>query len=265
MKRGSVRWWLAVALLLLLGVTFMGMGRWQLSRAEERRAIAAQIERGRHANPVRIHNGMNADNVTAWQSAQATGQWLPEYTVLLDNRAQQGRPGLWMAMPMRLEGGAVLLVLRGWLARPLAGQGEYAIVMVPATPVTVRGEIGLHVPRLYELAQDPPLSFDSVSATGQIPVKLDLMSVVRRQNLSIADLSNALPGNQILPFVLLQTGDDTSIQIDGQSLLRQWPEPSVDADKNIGYAMQWFMFASIALGALVVLLWRTRRRATITS
>lgn len=263
LKRGALKWWLAVLVLSVLGLTFVGMGRWQLSRAEERRAIGEQIERGRLAAPVSLHTGMNVSDVKPWQNAIAKGRWLAQYSVLLDNRAQEGRPGLWLAMPLALQDDTVLLVLRGWIPRPIAGQGEVATIAMTDQAVTVQGEIAAHVPRLYELQEDGPLNFNpDLAPTVSNPV-LDLMRMPRRQNLTLQDLSNALPGINVLPFVLMQTGHDESIQVQQQTLEREWPQPSVDADKNMGYAMQWFMFASIAFGALVVLLWRTRRRATI--
>jgi cytochrome oxidase assembly protein ShyY1 len=61
-------------------------------------------------------------------------------------------------------------------------------------------------------------------------------------------------GLKFLPTVLMQTGGDAS---DG--LKRVWPEPSVDADKNVGYAMQWFGFAGIVLIAFLVVVWRRLR------
>jgi cytochrome oxidase assembly protein ShyY1 len=73
------------------------------------------------------------------------------------------------------------------------------------------------------------------------------------QNLSLSELSER-SGLNLLPVVLMQT----SRANDG--LIRVWPEPSVDADKNIGYATQWFGFAAICLFALLVFAWRLKRR-----
>ncbi|MFM7009841.1 MAG: hypothetical protein ACKO0Z_11005 [Betaproteobacteria bacterium] len=42
--------------------------------------------------------------------------------------------------------------------------------------------------------------------------------------------------------------------------MRNWPKPSLDADKNVGYATQWFGFAAIAAVAFCVVLWRFVRR-----
>ena len=83
----------------------------------------------------------------------------------------------------------------------------------------------------------------------------DLDVLTRVQNLDIAHLG-AITGLKFVPAVLLQKNDAQ----DG--LTREWPEPSVDSDRNVGYAMQWFGFASIAvIAALGVALRAWRRRA----
>ena len=83
----------------------------------------------------------------------------------------------------------------------------------------------------------------------------DLDALIRVQNLDIARLE-AVSGLKFVPAVLLQKNDT------GDGLTRVWPEPSVDSDKNVGYAAQWFGFAGIAvIAALGVALRAWRRRA----
>jgi hypothetical protein len=84
-------------------------------------------------------------------------------------------------------------------------------------------------------------------------LKIDSGKLPRMQNLSIVELSEK-SGLNLLPVVLMQT----SAANDG--LIRVWPEPSVDADKNLGYATQWFGFAAICLIALLVFSWRLKRQ-----
>jgi cytochrome oxidase assembly protein ShyY1 len=59
------------------------------------------------------------------------------------------------------------------------------------------------------------------------------------QNIELGAYAQAT-GLSLLPAVLMQTQE---IQ-DG--LVRDWPQPSVDFHQNLGYAMQWFSFATIA-------------------
>ena len=99
------------------------------------------------------------------------------------------------------------------------------------------------------------LTFDPRPQRGatRLSSAIDTAQMPRLQNLTLAELSKQ-SGLKLLPVVLLQT----SASNDG--LIRIWPEPSVDADKNVGYAVQWFGFATICLIALIVFGWRARRR-----
>jgi cytochrome oxidase assembly protein ShyY1 len=101
-----------------------------------------------------------------------------------------------------------------------------------------------------------PLSWKGIAATEAGWV--DTSTLARVQNLDLASLAERT-GLKFLPVVLLQR---SPVQ-DG--LVRNWPLPSLDADKNVGYATQWFGFAAIALIACCVVLWRFvrhRRRQT---
>ena len=143
-----------VAALLLLGISvviLVSLGQWQLRRADERRAILAAIEAGRKQAPLPLSAATPAHEMAPWRVAEASGQWLPQFSVLLDNRNLDGKPGYWLATPLLLDGGSrqALLVLRGWIPRVMQGQPE-----VPATPPgeqAVRGELSARVPRLFEL------------------------------------------------------------------------------------------------------------------
>jgi surfeit locus 1 family protein len=252
---GSLRWWIAATLLAVLGVTFTSLGQWQLSRADERRGIAAAIEAGRSASPVALTGHQDASQLSDWRPAQAAGRWLPHFSLLLDNRNLDGKPGLWLATPLMLEDGSALLVLRGWAARPIGQYNALPTIALSAETIHVSGELFSRVPQLYAIAQDGPLTFVE-SPSGVRENKLDLNELPRRQNVLIEDLSKAT-GLRFLPVVLMQTNDD------GIALSRQWPQPSIDAHKNTGYAMQWFIFAAIAFGAMGVLLWRLMRREKI--
>ena len=143
-----------VAALLLLGISvviLVSLGQWQLRRADERRAILAAIEAGRKQALLPLSAATPAHEMAPWRVAEASGQWLPQFSVLLDNRNLDGKPGYWLATPLLLDGGSrqALLVLRGWIPRVMQGQPE-----VPATPPgeqAVRGELSARVPRLFEL------------------------------------------------------------------------------------------------------------------
>jgi len=109
------------------------------------------------------------------------------------------------------------------------------------------------VPRLFELSSATRLPRTLPNPAEPQP---------HVQNLALDDYS-AATGLKFIPTVLAQTAD--AVQANGQpapctKVLREWSEPSLDADKNKGYALQWFGFAAIAAIACHVVAWRALRR-----
>lgn len=272
-------------LLVAVAAACVALGFWQLDRAAERRRIAQNIEQGRSASTLNLNaRVLEPQLIKNWTPAQVEGTWRDDLSVLLDNRNLEGRPGLWLATPLVLADGRAVLVLRGWFARPLGAQPA-PIIATSSEMQVIQGELVQRVPKLFELwssnkasrltfANSPTdsrsvtpstvsrgaaLSVDTPQATTSLDgrtttsPKLETGTLPRVQNLSLAELSEQ-SGLNLLPVVLMQT----SRANDG--LIRVWPEPSVDADKNLGYATQWFGFAAICLFALLVFAWRLKRR-----
>ncbi len=262
--------WAALLLLAVICVVFVSLGRWQLRRAEERKAIAAQIDSGRKGSPLFLSATLAPSSLKAWLPAIAEGRWMPELSLLIDNRNQEGRPGLWLATPLMLKDGSAVLVLRGWLPRMIDGltvdpASEEAKNIALIKQVVsgneeqiVTGELAEHVPRLIEIwrLSGPagqgtlPKGWPQQQAGSHQP---SLESLPRVQNIELIDLKTAT-GLNFISTVLLQT--DT--KADGLS--RSWPQPSIDSDKNQGYALQWFGFATIALIAWVVIAFKAYYR-----
>ncbi|CAB3662751.1 SURF1 family protein [Achromobacter pestifer] len=244
-----------VAALLLLGIAvviLVSLGQWQLRRSDERRAILAAIEAGRKQAPLMLTPATPSDSMTPWRVAQASGAWLPQFSVLLDNRNHDGRPGYWLATPLLLDASSrqAVLVLRGWLPRVIQGQGEPKLPAPPEGMQVVTGELSDRVPRMFELwslgGQDQSALPKTLPVAGG--------AVPQVQNLPIAEYARAT-GLNLLPVVLSQADQGAN---DG--LVRDWPQPSVDFQKNTSYAVQWFAFGLIAAIAWLVVLGGAIRR-----
>lgn len=232
----------ALVLLVALTVVCAMAGQWQLRRGAEREALSAAMQAGRHAAPITL-DAMTQDGPD-WHAARVRGTWLGSFTVLLDNRNLKGQPGLWVATPLQLQDkpDLAVLVLRGWIPRPLPTEALPDLAP-PAGTVEVHGTLLHHVPRLFDLGsltgrhEDPPRF-----TTDADPPRV--------QNLALSDLARA-SGLTLLPVVLEQA------PVEDSNLRQEWPGPSLDANQNYGYALQWFSFATIALVAALVLTWRT--------
>ncbi len=251
----------SIAALVLLGammVVFVSLGNWQLDRAAQRVAIKTAIQTGRGTAPLHLSPATPAADLVPWRPATANGVWLHKLTVLLENRNYQGQPGYWVATPLLIDQAAntAVLVLRGWLPRPMRPDEAMPGIPAPSGEQTVDGELLERVPRLFEL-----WSWSGGSAT-QLPGKLPdaARPVPQVQNLDLAAYGKAT-GLTLLPAVLAQAPGVAAASAAGGTPLRQeWPEPSLDADKNRGYALQWFGFAAIAAVAWLVIAWRALRR-----
>lgn len=263
MKRRTLA---ALLLLAVVAAVCLSLGRWQLDRAAERRGIAQAIEAGRQQAPLALTPAVAPASLQPWRAAQARGVWRHDLTVLIDNRNLDGKPGLWLATPLVFGGepaadvpaagvatpgvakpdAVAVLVLRGWMARPL-GQAAELDWPRPRGEQTVAGELAPRVPRMFELPGTDntlPPGWPAAAATA----------TPRVQNLDLDALAQAA-GLRLLPAVLMQTDPPA-----GEGLAQRWPEPSVDADKNVGYALQWFSFAAIAAIAALVVAYRSWRR-----
>lgn len=215
-RRERLRFWLITAAALLAAAVTASLGRWQLGRAAEKEALQARIEQ-RSREPVldgaSLRSGVDASAVLH-RRIVASGRWLAERTVFLDNRQMQGRPGFFVVTPLQLDGsGAVVLVQRGWVARNFEDRTRVPAIATPAGVVEVQGRIAPPPSKLYEMG---------AAETGPI-----------RQNLDLAQFraETALP---LVPVSIQQTdaGQD--------GLSRDWPQITTGVEKHYGYAFQWF-------------------------
>ena len=153
----------------------------------------------------------------------ASGRFVDEHTVLLDNKLRHGRPGYEVVTPLRLNGIHVL-VNRGWTP---AGRTREELPKVPAPGGVVRVE-GLALAGL-------PQALAAGKPQGKV-----------RQNVEVAAFAKET-GLQLLPIVI-QQGSPA-----GDALVREWPRPDAGVEKHRSYALQWYSLALLAVALLVVL------------
>ena len=222
----SVRFWLlTLAAVIGAAVTF-SLGLWQWGRAHEKLALQAQ-QQARQALPALGQDTLRltprAPDLTH-RTVILRGQWLAAQTVYLDNRQMQGRVGFYVITPLRLSPDtagapeAVVLVQRGWVPRSFTDRQQLPTLTTPAGEVTVTGRIAPAPSKLY--------AFDGAD-TGPI-----------RQNLD-------LPAFRVETGLPLLEGSVQQIGAASEGLLREWPVPANSADKNYGYAFQWWALCGV--------------------
>jgi surfeit locus 1 family protein len=101
--------WPTLAFLPLLAL-LLGLGRWQLERADEKRALEAGIAVGALASPVVLP----PDALPRHTRVSLSGRWDPTRQVLLDAFTHQGQAGYRVLTPL-LRDTDIVLVDRGWV------------------------------------------------------------------------------------------------------------------------------------------------------
>lgn len=226
----NVRWKLALialSALLALAAT-ISLGRWQLSRADQKLTLQAAMDGQNSKSALDSTALLSGGDLTPllYQRARLRGTWVREATVFLDNRQMNDRVGFFAMTPLLLEGGrAAILVQRGWVPRNFADRAQLPAVVTPTGTVEIEGHIAPAPSKLYEPGRP---------SGGPI-----------RQNLDLKELA-ADSGLPLLAVSLRQTGSSS------EGLLREWPPVNLGVDKHYGYAFQWFGLAGLIA---VLFLW----------
>ena len=218
-----------------MAAIFVRLGFWQLSRLRERQAANRVALSARTVPPISLdHINLNiSDDLAnlAQHRVIATGRYDLERDIVLRGLALDGVPGVHVVTPLLLPGQeTAVLVDRGFVPTPDA-------VTVDTDSLRERGPmrvIGIAIPIQTEGGGGgKPVEHAGRTTWG----RLDLMALRER-----------LP-YPILPVYLRQLPDSNLPRFP-----RRVPPPPLDEGPHLSYAVQWFLFAVMAVlfGVLVV-------------
>jgi surfeit locus 1 family protein len=226
--------------LIVVGV-LIALGQWQLERLDQVRTSNTLLAERTTAAPVDVllllrSTGADVDAVE-FRRVTATGTFVPEEEVLQRNRIQRGLQGLDVLTPLDLGGGVTVLVRRGWVPTTM-DTPPVRDAPPPGGVVTITGVLERSVSQPSFGARDPE-GGDLLRVFHPDTERLDrqmtgaLLPVVLRMD--------ALPGA-------------TSVTLPAA------PEaPTLDEGSHLSYAVQWHLFALLAVGAYGFW-WRQRLR-----
>lgn len=223
---------------LVLLVVFVLLGFWQLDRSAEKSLIRDQV-RARAEMPELEIGGVPLDTDGAvYRSAMATGRYLHEFQILLDNMVHRGQAGFHVLTPLLLlDTDTLILINRGWAPW---GPSRQQVPDIGAADGLVSVS-GLLVPPLrhavtFEDTRDGP-DFEPVW-----------------QNLDV-DAFERLTGYAVHGLILQLAPGESDVG----GLIREWPK-FTDAwiERHRAYAWQWFGLA-VTL-ACIFLVFSLKRR-----
>jgi surfeit locus 1 family protein len=225
----SMKGWLPYALGAVLVVQLAGLGAWQISRAQDKRAVQDAFDR--QTRFTRFVHGMD---VEPFQRLSAEGVFDTAHQFLLDNIIVDSRYGHYVLTPLAYsDDEPALIVNRGWIESS-GGDIDPSALAVPDDRVTVRGRAGA-LPRAgYRMGA--PVESSTWPLHAVYPT-LDELA--------------ALLGREVQPFVLLMEPGE------GPGLLRRWEPAGMGPERHYAYAFQWFAMAAVLAGLLA---WNFRKR-----
>lgn len=224
---------------LVLGVTFVNLGQWQLRRLDQRRAANAVVVANENRPPVPYQDLADRPVTDAdeWRRVTVTGTFDAEHQFIARYRSNNDAPGIEIVTPLATTDGTHVLVDRGF---QVMGRGQQIPTTAPPPPtgeVTItahlrpdeRGRPNAITPVQGQMRL---INSDAIAAQLPYPIADGYLGVLEMDPPAQGDLE---------PVAL----------------------PELSEGPHFWYAVQWFLFAGIAVTGLVVFIRgdiRERRR-----
>ena len=217
----------AITITIVSVIIFLELGKWQLSRADEKNAQHEQLEQYAKQPAVTLPGTLVSLKDFQYRDVDVRGGYLSEYTIYLDNKTYQGRAGYYIITPLKIANSSLHVAInRGWVAM---GYDRSILPLV----TEVEGEV-----KVIGTVVSPEIRALKLSDKFVEGKVWDNFNLQRYQEVT---------GLEMQPIMVLQK--DT--MKDG--LIRDWSKPDSGASKNIGYAVQWFSLAATAIIIFLVL------------
>lgn len=219
--------WLFVLLILVVAVSKIILGVWQLRRHAERRdkndLIAARMTGGAEELGLEELNSEQA----LYHRARLYGQFDTLKEIVLKSRSHNGQPGYYLVTPLKLEQDQGILIDRGWIANDEADREARAKNNLTG-PISLEGI-------LLPSQKEPGIGFMADPTLSAENPRLSAWRV-----LDVERIQEQIPYTLLPHYVLLTSNLDEPAHL----LL---DEPEIDSGPHLGYAAQWFAFTLVAL------------------
>jgi surfeit locus 1 family protein len=217
---------------LVVAATCVRLGIWQLDRLHQRRERNAHLLERLSAEPVALVS-VPADS-TGWLYRRVSlhGRIDHERSIILPGRAYRGTPGAHVLAPLLLPDGHAVLVDRGWV--PAADGATVELdALVPDSVIDATGLV----------LRFPGAEDEWRTGTAQATAASHGTTEFRRVWFALDE--NAMRAQFPYPLAPFQ------VQLLPQQGTPTYPvrmdAPPLDEGPHLGYALQWFSFAIIAI------------------
>ncbi len=234
----------ALAVTLVVAAVCVRLGFWQLERLDARRELNARYSSAAVKPPLLVTPAVLAriaadPQAFLFRQVVLRGRYDAARDFIVRGRAFSGRPGVDIVTPLLLDSSAAILVNRGWAPSPDAAT-------VTLAGLAERGHREVHGVVL-------PM-FPGNAAARAVPRRKGAFQLQR----VTAPAADSLLPYPVPPVIVQQ---QASLGPAADPPLVRRPIPPADDGPHLGYALQWFAFAAIALTGAIFISAAARRPA----
>ena len=219
-------------LVLLFLPLLVGLGLWQLARAEEKQALLSSYQQLQTKSSVDL-DYLTPEQWTDYLPVYLQGTFNRENYWLLDNRSRNGYTGYEVVAPFVTDQYVVLINI-GWV-RSSPERSRLPVIDLPAGSTKVAGH--LYTPQKNALMNTS--ESDLLIEWPKRVLQIDWDTVVR-------DLGFSSEG-KILATKLVRIDSE-----DPTALVTDWSPVNINPTKHKAYALQWF---AMAVALLILYSW----------
>jgi surfeit locus 1 family protein len=235
----TLRGLLAAILVLAAAAVCVRLGFWQLDRLEQRRAYNETLRTAMAQPPLTLDAAAYAAAASdpeahAYRRVRAVGRYRPRPLMVLRGRSLGGRPGVNAVSALELADGGVVLVDRGWIPSPDGASAPPAVVGVEG-PAAIEGIL-------------QPMAVGQ-GAAAPAPVAAEGDTVWSFRTLEAREMAARVAAPVLPLYVRLLPGGTEAAEPPLPVAL-----PELTEGNHLSYAVQWFSFAAIAVGGLLLML-----------
>ena len=243
-----------LAVCLGVALVFVLLSRWQLESSRDAQTVYDPGKEIVRPLEETLDPGAASTLEQVDTAVEATGTYLPDSTVLIEDRLQDGRSGWWVVAGLQIPGtqddwsGAdadlVLPVVRGWTDDP-----EH-IPQLPEGEVSVAGRLLPQEAPVSTQDQEPQryasLSPAQLSNVWDVPIYSGFVTAMAEAPAAQPAPQDGSTGLAEDDGTLPEQGGLMSPQLEAVSVDQQPTDTSLDP-LNIFYAVEWVVFAGFAL------------------
>lgn len=228
----------ATLITLIFTIACIKLGSWQLNKAQFKLSLQAQYNKYENDPAVNLPTNFSNLDEMRYKKVRVSGNYLPQYQILLDNQFDGERAGYYVLTPLAIgDSENIILINRGWIEAS-ENHSQVPEVRTPITPQIVEGFIWVPSNKFYTLEKKT-----NSKEWNKVWQNIDL------------DLYARLVSKKVLPIILKMSPNNEG------GFARNWVRPDDRIQKHLSYGYQWYGFA---IASILIYLYLGFKRNNIT-